>query len=81
MPQGVWKLLPAMIVSLLLAGAASAQAPPPQRPAPTRSIIVPVAPAPAKPNAAPVIPAPPRPAGLPASLSPAPGSGPDVWRL
>lgn len=80
-PQGVWKLLPAVIVSLLLAGAASAQAPPPQRPAPTRSIIVPVAPAPAKPNAAPVIPAPPRPAGLPASLSPAPGSGPDVWRL
>ncbi|MDU0961112.1 MAG: hypothetical protein E7A86_39070, partial [Bradyrhizobium sp.] len=50
-PQGVWKLLPAMIVSLLLAGAASAQAPPPQRPAPTRSIIVPVAPAPAKPSA------------------------------
>ncbi|CCD98097.1 conserved exported hypothetical protein [Bradyrhizobium sp. STM 3809] len=52
----------------------------PQRPAATRSVIVPVAPTQAKPNAA-VAPAPPRPAGLPASLSPAPGSGPDVWRL
>lgn len=56
------------------------QPPQPPRPAATRSIIVPVAPA-ARPNGVPVIPAPPRPAGLPASLSPAPGSGPDVWRL
>ncbi|MGJ5181816.1 TAXI family TRAP transporter solute-binding subunit [Bradyrhizobium oligotrophicum] len=51
----------------------------PAGPAATRSLIVPVAPAPVRPGAA--APGPPRPAGLPASLSPAPGSGPDVWRL
>src|SRR4051812_42242374 len=74
----------AVAASALLAASASAQLlqpPQPQRPAATRSIIVPVAPAPARANAAAVIPAPPRPAGLPASLQPAPGSGPDVWRL
>ena len=80
----VARLLLTGVATALLAAAASAQLlspPQQQRPAATRSIIVPVAPAPVRANAAPGIPAPPRPAGLPASLMPAPGSGPDVWRL
>lgn len=86
--RAVAKLLLAGITALSFAGDGWAQAWPqlqpqaqPARPGATRSLIVPVAPAPARPNAAAVVPAPPRPAGLPASLQPAPGSGPDVWRL
>jgi len=76
------RMLLSAVIAGLVVGAASAQAPQPARPtSPTRSLLVPVTPAPTRSIAVPVMPAAPRPATLPASLSPAPGSGPDVWRL